>query len=465
MPTFKPEQLRADFSIFRKSLEEAHPGLYRYTQEKTFKARLDSVFFSLNRPHTEQEFYKSLKLLLTSIRSGKTTFTVPKRIDPKYPYGTDQLFPVQVYFSESRAYALNSFSDSIAVPPNAEILEINGRKMESLVKELMPFVAATDGFIPAGRYQELGTHFGGYLAAFGNAQPVYEITYRKSGQTKTVPVKAVNLEQVIKVLQRENAFQKLPGASLEFKDKKVAVLTMASFEEVKHLSDLEEFLEAAFAQIKASQVNTLVVDLRGNESGDDKYGALLYSYLTPKPFRFYRSITTNTNKRFSFMKYGQVPLSFFFYRRTLKMNPDSTFRYPYHPNLKPQEPKPNAFTGQVYVLQDSRTSGPAAEFAAVTSSNNRATLIGQETAGTFQGSTQGKTVQVKLPNSKFELTIPLWKVALEVNEKLNPGRGVQPQHVVAPISEDLLTGTDRALDFTIDLVRKKNETGESKSVD
>ncbi len=37
---FEPQQLREDFQIARQSLEEAHPGLYRYTK----KADLDRIF-------------------------------------------------------------------------------------------------------------------------------------------------------------------------------------------------------------------------------------------------------------------------------------------------------------------------------------------------------------------------------------------------------------------------------------
>ncbi|KAA9338935.1 S41 family peptidase [Adhaeribacter soli] len=462
IPTFKPEQLRADFAIFHKALQEAHPGLYRYTSKPTFKTRFDSVYFSLSRPHTEQDFYKSLKYLVTNIRCANTILKTANRTEPEFPYHTDQLFPVQLYFNNGKAYALNSFTDSAAVPANAEIVAINGRKMNYQVSDLMPYVSFADGQVTSSKYRELGDNFSGYIATFGEAKPVYEITFRTGDNFRTVRANAAKLEQVRKVKLKDEAFKKLPAWSLEFQDKKIAVLTLATFQPDKSLPDFEEFLETAFAKIKNSEVKTLIIDLRDNKEGNDKYGALLYAYLTDKPFRFYRQINTNTNRRFTFLKYGHVPLNFFFYRRLLKMNPDSTFRYTYHSNLKEQKPQLNAFAGNLYILQSGRTFGSAAEFAAVAHSRKRATIIGQETAGAYRGSNGGKYVQVKLPNSKFELSIPLWAISLDVDEKQNLNRGVLPQYPASPTSEQILSGYDREIEFTLELIRRKNEVLENK---
>ena len=107
----------------------------------------------------------------------------------------------------------------------------------------------------------------------------------------------------------------------------------------------------------------------------------------------------------------------------------------------------------------------AAEFAALVSSNKRGSLIGQETAGGYQGSSGGKSVRVTLPNSKLALTIPLWNIYLEVDDALNKNRGVMPQFPAMPTTQDLLSGYDRELEYTFDLIQKNNETSQPKTAE
>ncbi|WP_161888531.1 hypothetical protein [Pontibacter russatus] len=110
---FTPEQLREDFSLFRRALEEAHPGLYRYTPKEVFDAEFDSTFAALNKPMTEQEFYASLKPLVTFIRCGHTKL-IPKGAPDgayNYWYHTDQLFPLKLYVTAGKAHILYHYAD------------------------------------------------------------------------------------------------------------------------------------------------------------------------------------------------------------------------------------------------------------------------------------------------------------------------------------------------------------------
>jgi hypothetical protein len=51
-----PPQLQEDFSLFRKTLEAAHTGLYRYTSKAEMDARFDAAAKQLSRPMTALEF-------------------------------------------------------------------------------------------------------------------------------------------------------------------------------------------------------------------------------------------------------------------------------------------------------------------------------------------------------------------------------------------------------------------------
>src|SRR5690606_27642084 len=55
-------------------------------------------------------------------------------------------------------------------------------------------------------------------------------------------------------------------------------------------------------KIDSSRTENLIIDLRDNDGGNEKYGLLLFSYLTDKPFLGYKQIDFRTT-RFSFRKY------------------------------------------------------------------------------------------------------------------------------------------------------------------
>src|SRR2546430_7098451 len=65
---FEPGQLREDFHIARQALEEAHPGLYRYTR----KVEMDRIFGeaekSLNHSMDFYEFYRVMALPVAAIK-------------------------------------------------------------------------------------------------------------------------------------------------------------------------------------------------------------------------------------------------------------------------------------------------------------------------------------------------------------------------------------------------------------
>jgi hypothetical protein len=99
---FEPRQLREDFQIARRSLEEGHSGLYRYTK----KAELDRIFDeaerSLDHPMDVYEFYRVMAPTVAAIKCGHTNVSRP-------PDVTEELerllwFPFDVKVLQSVAY-------------------------------------------------------------------------------------------------------------------------------------------------------------------------------------------------------------------------------------------------------------------------------------------------------------------------------------------------------------------------
>ena len=66
--TLDPPQLKSDFALFRKALEEAHPALYRFTTKREMDAAFARAEAKLTRPMTILQFHNVLAPVLAAIK-------------------------------------------------------------------------------------------------------------------------------------------------------------------------------------------------------------------------------------------------------------------------------------------------------------------------------------------------------------------------------------------------------------
>src|SRR5438270_228733 len=69
---FEPAQLREDYQIARLALEEAHPGLYRYTRKADLDRIFDAAEKALDHPMDFFEFYRVMAIPIAAIKGGHT---------------------------------------------------------------------------------------------------------------------------------------------------------------------------------------------------------------------------------------------------------------------------------------------------------------------------------------------------------------------------------------------------------
>ena len=75
--TFEVDQLREDFQVARKSLEEGHSGLYRYVEKAGLDRSFDETAKSLDHPMDKFEFYRVLARAIAAIKCGHTNVALP----------------------------------------------------------------------------------------------------------------------------------------------------------------------------------------------------------------------------------------------------------------------------------------------------------------------------------------------------------------------------------------------------
>ena len=125
----------------------------------------------------------------------------------------------------------------------------------------------------------------------------------------------------------------------------------------------------------------------------------------------------------------------------------------YHPGVGEQRPASHPFLGKLVVLIDGGSFSTTSDVAAHLRSRGRATFVGEETAGTYEGNTSGLNALIVLPNSRLRLKIMMYGYWNAVRPPDKPGRGTIPDYVVTRRVADLLKGRDAALERAIALAR------------
>lgn len=451
-------EARADFDRMRAMLEEAHTGLYRYST----KAEMDRTFATqrakLDHLMTTKEFLAVASEAVAQIHCGHTDVRLDD--ETQKTMAGARKFPLRTTVEHGRLIVMfNDTPNEPTIRPGMEVLEIDGRKVTDILSRIWPVVSG-DGDIETGKRKALGnfaqyywmlfTHQDDFIvkARDGAGMPVITklagVTDAERKQNHN-PVNAVMQANASKLLNWSTENQ-----ALRFmKDPEIAEIRLRYFVG----NDLPKWIEDTFRILREKGTKNLIVDLRGNGGGEDMYGAMLVSYLTDKPFRYFdriemKTITPTFKDQLGWspnfereLREGTTPNPAGGYLLTPKM----------HPGLAEQPPGKYPFLGNVFVLIDGGTFSTAADFCAVTHHLKRATFIGEETGGGYYGNNSGTTPTVKLPNSKLKLRLPMYEYWNAVPGYEGKRHGTLPDHVVEFRVASLLSGVDEQLDLALRL--------------
>lgn len=416
-------QLREDFQRFRSALTENHPDLYRYRSRELIDQVLDSCQTSIVGPMNLIAFGNLVRFAVSAIECGHTSGSLPGELMEHYAASVP-MFPLKLWFAGDRAFVL--CSKEADAPVGSEILSIDNEPIKQIRQKVFHYLPS-DGKIQTKKNATLNNDAFLFLYNF-----IYgEKTHFKirlttpDGQNREVTLLATQFENTqCPAYQTANNAKPL---EISLTDSTSALLTIRTFSKDRISNagqDFPVFLQTAFEQIRQRKTQHLLIDLRGNGGGDDVYGAMLYSYLTSKPFRYFSTLQSKSK-----------PV----------MTPQD------HPGLDLQQPANVSFGGKVYVLIDGRTFSTAADFCAIARSNARGIFIGEETGGGYQGNNSGGTVRIDLPHSGIRVAVPTVRYSNAVTPGTEPGRGIIPEYPVSPSIWEILAKKDVQLQKALEI--------------
>lgn len=278
-------------------------------------------------------------------------------------------------------------------------------------------------------------------------------------------------EQIITTKRDKNTYgyneiTKTNNRDLRFieKDNSVALLKIRHFA----LGKPSRFYKESFAKMKLNKTKTLIIDLRNNPGGSIKDIENLYSYLSDSTFVFtdpfqVASKTTLIEKTpyikspllaKIFITPFYAPYTFF----NIHKKEDGNY-YTSNSASKPRSVNKNAFKGKIYVMINGGTFSASSIISSNLKGSKRATFVGEETGGAYNGTVAGIMPTIKLPNSKIKITIGLMVIA-PFHKTPIEGRGILPDIEITRSISDYIDGKDPELNWILEDIKKDSVISE-----
>jgi hypothetical protein len=453
-----PALLREDLHVLRESLEEGHSGLYRYTPKAEIDHAFEQAESRLDRPMSWRQFYALVLPIVARIRCGHTHITPGaahnKEVEEEIP-----VLPLDVQIVDGVPWILRDYSAGKQNFQGTELLEINGKKIGDLLP-LLYAATPVDGNSVSGKTWRLGpgggTRFQLFLYFLAGIEAPYNIVARSGG--RMLHAESVAGLTVRQLRQKQNAqFPRDPVPDADFRlidDGDVAILTIRSFSDFADVNGnrtMKDFIEDCFRQMEERRTTALILDLRGNQGGEDERGLQLFSHLVSKPFRYYDKIIAN-HLEFKLSQYTERPVRL--PESDFRKTPAGRYSSTAHPMLGIQQPRPPDFAGKVIALMDGGSFSATCDFLSALHAAKRATFLGTETAGDYFGNSSIQFAMVTLPNTRLDVRIPLLTVYLSrKNPSAKPDHGILPDILIEPSIQDVLKGLDPAMERALGLAR------------
>lgn len=480
------EQLKKDVDFTYKKFQKLHPNLYYYISKETLDYKFDSLKTTINTPLIPLEFYKKISPVVASIRQGHSYVLPPeKKLSKKETKaytkkGTGPFSQFDFSFLNDKLYVTKNKSYNKSIAVGTEVLSVNGIKPLNLIQQYNQYYSS-DGFntslkkqIAAKRFiSAFTTEFGikdslQYLLKSNDSIKLVTIKRLKPDSIKKkeakIASKKVSVDkaklQELKRKKRINGYDKLTNTfirELHFspKDSSVAILKIRGFKKGKY----RKFYKESFTEIKKKNTKTLIIDIRNNGGGHLSEIVHLYRYLADSTFIFLKKSEVVSraslfegayfNKGSVAVKAIKAVFSPFVYGYLLvNVHKDKNGKNYFATETKPQQIKKNAFDGKLYVLINGGSFSASSIISSNLKGSKRATFVGEETGGDYNGTVAGFMPIVKLPHSHLKVRIGIMNVAPYYQTEVL-GHGIFPDVSIQPSLQDKIQEKDPELDWIL----------------
>jgi len=248
------------------------------------------------------------------------------------------------------------------------------------------------------------------------------------------------------------------------KDSAIAYMKIRSFSNRNY----KKFYRESFNELATLNTENLIIDLRDNGGGRISEIDYLYSYLTYKNYVFIAPIEVNSRlplhkalisngnpailKIIGLISYINPTVLASEYLKTKKVDDKIYYKMKYN---KLKKPKKANYKGKLYVLINGNSFSASSLISTHLKATKRATFVGEETGGAYNGCVAGLYRIYRLPNTKLNVRMGLMQI--EAPQKQTPdGYGIKPDIEVLPNLKDRQLNIDTELQWILNDIYKEH---------
>lgn len=467
--TLTSENLLKDFQVLKGVFMTYHPGLYRFQDSLTVEKHFNMLEQQLRRDLTLSEAYLVFSKFTASIKCGHTfcSFYNQSSQTKDSLFNKSDKVPFTFFLFDKRVFIEKNVSENDDLVQGTEVLEINYVPVSILIDTLIQYVKG-DGSNNLKRMSDLNLSGLGKFEAFDIFYPLlfppknnlYSLKIKQPAKSNSTETSVKAISRKIRFELMENKYGKQPSTlddlwSFNLLNNEIGYLKIGTFVTNKLSIDWKKFINNAFDELNEKNIKNLIIDIRGNEGGDDEVNLVLGNKLAKRQIEFpaFRELLRYENVSDDYRPFLNTWDKSFYNRKGQLIKQESGF-YTWKRDRGNSIIKQNnkAYQGQTYLLVDAANSSATFFLTAGLQQNKIATVIGSETGGNRKGTNGGQLFFLWLPNSKIEIDIPLIGY---YPLKDQPDKGLNPDIEIPITISDILSNKDKALEKTLELIKAK----------
>lgn len=350
------------------------------------------------------------------------------------------------------------------------IKKINGHSIKQITDTLFNFIS-TDGYNTTHKYQSLSNRgfFGSLYSSVYGYTPIYKIEYEDSTgtvkQTNITPYRPVADTSRAAVVTPPSVPQPSRRERKRMRQNAVRLLKVDSSDHVAMMDlnsfsrgyGLKGFFRRSFNVLRKTNVEYLMIDVRGNGGGSVTNSTFITRYISNQPFKVADSLYAIKKRK----KYGRYIKDDFFNRLFMtfftRRKSDGHYHFRYFEKHWFRPKKKNHFDGKVYILTGGNSFSATTLFASSLIKQENVIVVGEETGGGAYGNSAWLIPDVTLPETKVRFRLPLFRLVIDKNYP-KTGRGVQPEVASTPTINAIKKGVDYKVEKAMELIKKDKES-------
>ncbi len=491
------EQLKADVDYVYKRLQKLHPKLYWYISKKDLDYKFDSLKATINAPMTSNEFFFKLAPVVSSVKQGHMrmyplikllTRKETKAFNKK---GGSPLSQFTYEVLDNRLYIIKNNSSDTTIKVGSEVVSVNGIKPQEVFSKFKN-TFTSDGYNRTFYSRVYGWQFSNFFYTYTGERDsvVYQLNYNdtitnvflKRGKRNVAKGEGkikekTKVEKALAKRESKNEARKklLLGYNPQTKNysKNLHLMVPDSSIAVMKINDFSrgmyrQFYRNSFKKLDSLKTKTLILDLRDNPGGRLKEIGNLYSYLADTSFYLVDRMEVTSRSSFILGGYTRstplvikalsftIGLPFLMVRLARVKKAENKYYFSLSES-KLKQPNSKSFKGKVYVLINGGSFSASSILSSDLKGSKRATFVGEETGGAFNGCIAGRMPIFTLPESKLKIHFGLGLIQPHFRIEQD-GRGILPDVAIAPTIHDRLKGNDPELNWILEDIKGQHKS-------